>query len=200
MGGFSNICSLCNDFQYFWAKFCCDLCSASQRGNRKKKKKLTPNHQYIMIHLRSRISSLSPNASISPYTCFIPLHVIIKAFGVLQHISRFCSNERRSAHKLNNSGALSLLQPDLFTSSVKPTWMIITLAKAISPQHFGVMMHHLSRRLDNKLHAVLFPRVPDRCSLSYLLTIKRQNDICNKSQVFVQYLAATFYLLNKYSC
>lgn len=44
---------------------------------------LTPNYQYIMIHLRSRISSLLPNASISPDTCFIPLHVIIKAFGVL---------------------------------------------------------------------------------------------------------------------
>lgn len=45
--------------------------------------KLTHNYQYIMIYLRSCISSLLPNALISPYTCFIPLHVIIKAFGVL---------------------------------------------------------------------------------------------------------------------
>lgn len=45
--------------------------------------KLTHNYQYIMMHLCSCISSLLPNASISPYTCFIPLHVIIKAFGVL---------------------------------------------------------------------------------------------------------------------
>lgn len=132
-----------------------------------------------MIHLRSRISSLFQNASITPYTCFIPLHVIIKAFGASQHMSRFCSNERSLAHKSNNRGALSLLQPDHFPSSVKPTLMITTLVEAISPQHLGVMMHHLSSRLDNKLQTALFPRVPGHCLLSYLLTIKRQNDICN---------------------